>query len=176
MLVCLVFMPLDPVHNVPLNGFRKWVATHHKTLIVTWMDEFSSVLDSWHWITTKVTPAMFPLDKNCFIQPSLELGLHKGVNFSKNWLGWLWIVCSCRNWPNTFSRSYGTHLYQLVWFLCLQTQVPISCLYMDVSTEWESNPLSFVMFVIMRVAMCLHSNIPNFCRILITYFPCPRRI
>jgi hypothetical protein len=39
MLLGLDFMPLDQILNVSLNGFRKQVATHHKTLTGTQMDE-----------------------------------------------------------------------------------------------------------------------------------------
>jgi hypothetical protein len=46
MLLGLDFMPLDQILNVSLNGFRKQVATHHKTLTRTQMDEPSIVLDS----------------------------------------------------------------------------------------------------------------------------------
>jgi len=53
MLPSFDFMPLEKILNVSLNGFRKQVATHHKTLIGTQIDKTSILLESWHKIVVE---------------------------------------------------------------------------------------------------------------------------
>jgi hypothetical protein len=52
------FVPLDQIVIVSLNGFRRRVATRHKTQTMPQIDEPSVPLDSWHWIPVRGTPLL----------------------------------------------------------------------------------------------------------------------
>jgi len=49
-LICFDYNPPNQILDVSLNGFRKWVTTHHKNLTETWINEPFIVFDSWHHI------------------------------------------------------------------------------------------------------------------------------
>jgi hypothetical protein len=58
-LLSFIFIPLEQILNVFLNGFRKRVVTHHKTLSRTRIRESSIELDLWHHNTTRGTPLLW---------------------------------------------------------------------------------------------------------------------
>jgi len=51
-------MPPKQIANMSLNGLKRRVATHHKTLIRPWIDEESFEMDLEHWNIARRTPPL----------------------------------------------------------------------------------------------------------------------
>jgi hypothetical protein len=65
----------DQIANMSLNGLRRQVETHDKTLTWTQMDEPSVALDSGHHVSARGTPLpSFHCPKKHFFFLSIEIG------------------------------------------------------------------------------------------------------